>query len=608
MAAIPLPGVRPKNGFRLPTTFRHPSRFVASGGTVFGTFPFVPIVTSEAALAEGPAVFLSRGPILSGRRLPIMSNGLKTTFQFLSKTENEAAVDLLISALDSPHSSIQEAALRAVLDRRSVVGQREVLRRIRDANARWRAILDDRRGRLSQALRDAILGQDLGMCDNACQALLWFHEYDLMPTLVNAMEDETNPNSSVAATTLLNVAELLYEELAAPLDSRRRRDPQLVRRNVTGCLEQTIVHFGRHKRVEPVEAFLLLTARDNAVLRRVLNDPLHSAYLVLIERLTHSPRAGIMRLVLSFLDDPQPPSAALNALAHRTDRKFVEYLLRKIGSDPTLAAKANLKHVESIAWLRTDLKFLDELDDAGQHSAVQLMKSSAMPRPAVFAALEYLLVHGKTRGRQAAIAALAAFNGVQANQLALQAMNDVDPQVQATAVAQLRPRGIPGSLSMLIDALENPFLLVQQAARESLSEFSFNRYLSAFDLLDEEVRQSTGKLVRKVDPLTLPLLGDELRSGSRRRRIRGVVMAVALGLSEQLEPDLIELMADEDHLVRMEAARALVHCDTRASRIALSAAQHDTSVAVKMAAQRSLEELGPIPEPLQGPPSEPLHA
>ena len=59
-----------------------------------------------------------------------MSEGLKTTFRLLSETENEAAIWVLIPALDSPNVSIREEALAAILKRRSPAGHREILRRL----------------------------------------------------------------------------------------------------------------------------------------------------------------------------------------------------------------------------------------------------------------------------------------------------------------------------------------------------------------------------------------------------------------------------------------------------------------------------------------------
>ena len=49
-----------------------------------------------------------------------MAGGLKKTFEVLRETENEAVVQVLIPALDSPTPSVPEEALRALLARRSL--------------------------------------------------------------------------------------------------------------------------------------------------------------------------------------------------------------------------------------------------------------------------------------------------------------------------------------------------------------------------------------------------------------------------------------------------------------------------------------------------------
>lgn len=520
-----------------------------------------------------------------------MSHGLKTTLQLLSTTENEAAVTVLVPALDSPDQSIREGALRAILDRRSLVGQREILRRIHVLDERWKEIINERRGRMAHALRDAVLGTDPQMCANGCQAILWFREYDLIPALINAFEDEANPHASLAAETLLALSELLYEELAGPRDSHSRRDPQLVRRNVTGALELSVLRYSRHRRVEPIEAYLLLTARDNATLKMILLDPLHGSYLALIDSLTHSTRSGVMRLLLSFLEDPQAPSAALNSLAHRSDRKFIDHLLRKIGSEPSVHAKFNLKHIESFIWLKGDMSLLADLDDAGQHSVVQLVVASGMPRAAVFHALSHLIARGKVGGRRAAVAALSAFNGAEANVVCLKCLEDEDPQVRALALGQLRQRGIPGALSTLIEHIDSPYPAIRNSVRDSLAEFTFKRYVAAFDMLDDEVRRTTGSLVKKVDSGTIPGLREEMRSPSRRRRTRALNVIAVMELAPALEDALLGLLSDEDHLIRVEAAKTLASCPSEEVAEALRAAASDSSVAVQEAAAKSLQEI-----------------
>lgn len=518
-----------------------------------------------------------------------MSEGLKTTLELLTKSRNEAATRALIPALDSRRWPIQSAALRALLDRHSAAAQREILKRMHTVDGRWRGIIEQRPGRMLDALREAILGRDAQLYENACTAILWQREYSLIGALVPALEDANNPNADRAAQTVLELAELLYEELAAPRDYGNRRDPQVVRRNVIGSLEPSVRRFSQHKRREVLDAFSILVHRENATLKQILMEPHHGTYLPLLDALAESQHGGVSRLILSYLDDPRPPLAVLNVLARRSDRKFLEHLLDKVGEESSAVAQQNLKRIDQFPWLDLEGTALDHLDELGQQHAMKLLLWSGVNRAHVFQVIEHLLGKGKPLGRRAATAALAEFSGPEADILALAALGDADPEVQAQAARQLRHRGIPGALQHLIDLLDCPHEVVQQAARENLGEFTFPRFMAAYDTLDERARHSTGLLVRKVDLETVPLLVKELHSPARTRRLRAIDVANTIGVVSEVEAEIIELLGDEDYVVRIEAATALAQSVTPTVRSALERALADSSVLVQEAAERSLQ-------------------
>jgi len=542
-----------------------------------------------------------------------VSGGFQTTCELLAQTENEAAVAILIPALDSPEPSIQEGALRSLLLRRSLAGQREILRRLHTIDDGWKSIIEEHRASMSHALRDAVLDPSPQLCANGCQAILWFREYDLLPALVNAVEDEANPNAALAAATLLDLADLFYSELSGEGPWRQRRDPELLRERMTSCLEGSVGRFRRHQRAAIIEAFLMLAAHGNPALRRILLDPLDSSYLPLVDVLTHSLRPGVQRLILDFLDDPHAPSSTLALIAHRGDLPFIERLLHRIGAAPKTTVRHNLARVGSIAWLRDPRTLLDSLEEDYQQAVVHLVQASSMNRLEAFAVIAYLAVQGKAAGRRAAVAALREYHGVEANKLALKALEDDDEEVQALAIRQLRDRGIPGAISILIDALAAASAAVRDAARECLTEFAFPRFLATFDMLDEEVRGTTAMLVRKIDPNTVPLLREEFKSPSRRRRIRAVQMAAAIQCVGELHEEILESMLDGDHLVRLEAARALGQSDSPEACAALREAEDDRSLTVREAAASSLDRIARRSPELglltgAGAPQEPPHA
>jgi len=241
--------------------------------------------------------------------------------------------------------------------------------------------------------------------------------------------------------------------------------------------------------------------------------------------------------------------------------------------------------------LRDDLSLLDRFDGAAQHSAVVMALVSGMKRLDVFEVIRYLAVNGHVEGRRAAVAALPHYNGDQANQLVVQALDDADPQVQATALAQLRQRGIPNAMSRTIASLDSPHEVVQQAARTSLSDFRFDRFLRSFEVLDDASLAATGRLVLKVDAQSVPALAEEMKARSRTRRLRAIGVSVAMSLVARFESQLIELLSDEDHMVCHEAALALGEHESPAVRAALTDALDDQSVAVQEAATESLRRL-----------------
>lgn len=513
---------------------------------------------------------------------------LDITFGVLGDSESESAIDVLAPILDSPRRSLRDGAVRAILAHRSVRGHKELIRRLHKFDDTTHAIIYDRRGLMSTALRDAILGGDELLCHNACRAIELFHEFDLIPTLITALEDTANPFATRTGVTLLALCDALDEELVHPLDKRGLRDPQTIRRHALQSFSASLRRFPMHKRKQVVEAYLTLADRDDPLLRQVLLDPRDPLFLAVVDVLTHGGRPSTMRLALSFLDDPHPPTSALNVIAHRGDREFVRLVLQRIGFEPAPLVAQNLRRMEIVSWLRDPSAALAGLDGTEQHTVVQFLMASGVKRTSAFQVIEHLVLHGQPAGRRAAVAALAEYNGVEANALAMRILDDPDPHTQAAVLGQIRRRGIPGALPRLMELVDSPYEVVRQAARDALAEFNFPHYLASFDLLEDEARRSTGVLVKKVDPLTLNLLADELRSASRTRRLRGLAIAEAMEVEPNVEALAIDLLASDDHTTRAAAARALGACRSAASREALRAALSDQSGVVVEAVRNSL--------------------
>jgi HEAT repeat protein len=509
----------------------------------------------------------------------------------LTETANEAAVPVLLAALDSPDSAIQDLAMQAVLGRRRGAGQRVLVERWHRLSERWKLQIARQPRQISPSVRHAVLSTEAELCANGCSALLYIREFELIPALVTGLEEPNNPHAPLVAQTLLSLCELLQEEISGPRDKPRLQDPVRICNLVLPSLEKAVERFELHRCREMIEAFLILANRENPVLHRVLAEPRHPAYLAMMDILCHSSRPALVRLVLNQLECRFAPSAVIQVVAHRSDVTFMRQLLKRIGPEPSALLRTSLRRVESVACLTNSLDQLDTLSEKEQASAVLLAVASNMNRLSVFTVLKRVMASGRTAARRAASAALSEFGGVEANQLVLDGLRDPDPQVQANVAVQLRERGIPGAITQLIQLLDSRHDIVRRAAQSCLTEFNFRRYITVFDLMEDRVRSSTGMLVMRIDPEATTELASELKSRTRSRRLRGLEAAVAMDAVYLVEPLIIGLLNDPDHYVRAEAARTLAYCNSPLSLQSLHNALSDRSVAVREAAEQSLQKL-----------------
>ena len=180
--------------------------------------------------------------------------------------------------------------------------------------------------------------------------------------------------------------------------------------------------------------------------------------------LTHR-RGGVIRLVLSFLDDPTAASSAITLIAHRSDSRFIECLAHKVGAEPSAAAAANLKKIENIAWLQSEPTILDTLDDAAQVGRLQLADPLGHQPPRrvangrVICCSRAVLKAASRRGRVGSVQWIRG-------QRALFASHRRRRSCRASqCAAATAATGIPRTLTRLVEMLESPHEVVRGAIR-----------------------------------------------------------------------------------------------------------------------------------------------
>jgi HEAT repeat protein len=524
-----------------------------------------------------------------------MTTGIQKTWNVLARTRNRAAVRVLAAAMVSPNAEVRTGALRALSRRSDPESLDQVLKHYGHFQEQERAVLAealrDTPRWLTVALGDAVHHRDAARCQNACQVAILCRDYDLIPRLVTAAEDRNHPHGGQVAAALLRLANLLHQELRDKQRDQGRRDPFFARRQVLTALEQSLGRYGKHKRLEIVESYLLLVPPANPTLHRILQDAHHPCHAQVVASLSSSAVTGILELLLELIRDTQAPASVLNVIARRTDRKFLDLLLRTAGEPVSLRVLQNMSRLSRVDWLQSEREVLPELDGHAQAAAVEMAGAANIARDDQFDLLVMLLRRGKAEGRRASCGALADFHRPQAVPLVLAALQDPDRGVQAAAARQLRRRHVPHALERLVEMLNSPAAEVRDAARASLSEFNFARYQASFDLLDNDSRQTAGRLAFQVDATAKPRLAHLLASPSISARQRAIEMIVAMGAEDAMGDQLQAALIDANVAVRAAAAVALARSSHADVIPALEKAAADEHRSVREAAEQSLTEL-----------------
>ncbi len=525
-----------------------------------------------------------------------MARGLDITRQTLAATRNRAVLPLLAAGLRSSSAEVRAAAIRATVQRVDLPSHLQLLRHFAAFGDAERAVLAEVHRAMphhaAPALEAALLGGDATLSSSACQFILACHNFDSFPALLKAAENPNHPTANEIAGTILQLANRLHDWSAQWIGGtdHTERDPAFVRHQALAALERALSHAAQNIRSEILDAFLLLAPCDHPLLLRILGDSQHACHRHLVSTLSERESPAVFERLLALLRDTDAPAAALEAIARRTDRPFVEFLLKELKRPLPLRVLHNMKRLRNVAWLESQREMLLDLDGRAQAIAIELAVASEMEHEALFTLLVLVVREGLADGRRAACQALAKLDGPPVDMVVLAALEDPDAGVQAAAVRQLRPRRIPDALRVLVELLDDRSAEVRDAARSSLAEFNFVRYRAMFDLLDEHAIQTTGLLVHKVDDAAVDGLLEELTSPSVTARLRGIEMAVAMQATQDVCDQLVELAKHENASVRTEALAALAHCSGEAVSAVLQLASNDANHTIADTARQSLAQ------------------
>ncbi|WP_197532507.1 HEAT repeat domain-containing protein [Symmachiella macrocystis] len=528
-----------------------------------------------------------------------MTNGFSKTFDCLARTTNSHALDVLIVALDVPREEVRDHAVKAVLKRRNPRGHVELLRRFHILPDATRNMLEPYAGTMGKALRQCANSGEQQLESNALQFIREFEVYDQVPILLEFLAEQSQQeHHRYCLETVEELANTLYEHVnQTTKDNKYLRDARLIQLRIVSALEKICgqPHIPGFERL--LESLFILGDLEVGEIRKMLRQDGHPRRKHAEDLLRSSDHPGIMQLVVDFMALSHPSYLSFRCLAERDDPQFICHLLRTWPRSLTISQRKNFKQIETVCWLEAQPLELELIPTELHAKLLQFVNATSIKREFKLHVAEWVVSHGCEEARRAATDMLDELDGGRMHTLIEEGLESDDEEVQAWATSQLRAKRVPEAFTKLIERLDSPMEQVQQAAREELEDFNLRRILTLYDLLDTQTCRLAGILIQKIDPDALQKLSQEMTGPMRSKRMRATQAAIAMGLQEPLSETFIQLLEDDDVLVRRTATEVVGQIPGEQSLTALQGMLDDSNPRIREIAQQGIERLQTTPAP-----------
>lgn len=514
--------------------------------------------------------------------------GFQRTLSKLWRTPNHTAAEVLVEGILGPSSAVRNGAIAALLRRRDETSQRAFLRIFPQLTEPEVASLGDSSPRLRTTLRKLLAEHDNESSRLACHYVITCRAFDEFPALVTAASDPKHPGGEAMASIALELARALHDEIVAYRESPRGRDPSFARRWALAALSSAVDHFSSHRRVELVEAFLLITTPSNHTLTSLLTDAEHPGHKPLMTLLESSPSEGAIEVLAKLFDNPGTPLALLETAAARNDAHFRSVFLKALGYPASPRALENVGRLKRLPMLEKVTDDWFRLSPEAQAVAVELVSASRLSRRTKLGIYDQILERGTPYARMAACDALGNIELPEATARLTNLLNDSDPQMVAYAARSLRHHGFNGAVERLAALLDHADDTVRRIAKKSLGDFTFLRYAGKFDSLDERSRRELGRIVRTTDDSAVEQVRREVSAAVLPRKLRGLQMATAMGVVDDMLESIIKQANHQDAAVRAEAVQTLAGSNTSQAGTAIRRAATDANALVRNRAAAAL--------------------
>ncbi len=476
---------------------------------------------------------------------------------------------------------------------------------------------------MSGAIRVAVCDSDMQIKNNAFAAISDLQAVVLLPDLVKLSMQPNYLHRSTSSAVLLELTDKLYRanQEKATVKSENTIPPALqtelvseqeVSASAPECadgvppgpvfkwptqvsrlrslLETSLQHYKLGGRSEVLLVQLTFSDQDDTWIERILADKSHSAHEDLLGLFENSSLEPVLHKLAGYLTIPRPLPCITSLWRRRRDIPFLRIFFQTIARVKTAEVTGNLRRLSQPFWLNEVLSDITVFSIAEQLALLELVKNCLPQDDQVLDALSRILPQSRIVLRRQIVFMICQLTGVRANQLIAELLDsETDAQIIMQLIPELRRRNLARAMKKLLSLLDHGHSGVRKKAAEAFHNCTIQRYLAAFDLLEEPVRRSTGQLVFKVDPATNRVLADELSCGNRVRQVRALHAISSIGNIDDILGLVMKLAQNPDPRLKIAAIGTLADSTQPEAKGLIRRYLVDEDPSVRKAAELSLD-------------------
>ena len=513
------------------------------------------------------------------------------TIKFIAKSDNPAAVDVLVGLLENSDSELQSLGFEAIYVRRDMALYPILFDTFQTNPEGWMKLPAVNTDRLSKIADIVFRGNDVSKRQSAAQMIQDYRLYETLPSVITLVQGADAEATKLAVHLVIALAEGFYDDLVkAPSDTERRN---LDRRRewFVQQMDPLVKSYAVHKVDDLLRALLLVTKKEYQTFQTVMNDHRSAACKKIAEMLATGEHGSYVRVLLGFIGDANSPPVIDEILTTRSDPYYVRKMLDYIGTEPSSDLKTALKRLKGFSWLTPKNQGLAQLIEGLEPNAIQLFASISLSKDESLKLYRYFFQHPSPLAHRAAAECIRKLVGDDVNSLLLEFLNDPDPEAAAAIYKILKARNVKELETQFLVLAERDEPIIKQTLYDAIPDLHVETFASRINHMSRMSAKRLGQYVRKLDPKTFQFIADEIMSPIPIKKIMACDVAAVTGHAPDVEARLIEIaLDDDDSNVRIAAIKALSEVLTKTSVEYLKVFMNDQSMNIRDAAALAMKD------------------